>query len=173
MASERAWLLPACFGVGAAALVFAFLPASWPVPLADGPATSTLLPGLRAAAAAIDAACARGDEVAFAAVTTAAHRRTLARRLSALDGSLDAAALRAMADRRQADFLFATPLAGAVRGVRSAVAMPRDDGQGSQVLVFEWNGQRWCLDDSHHAVAVRDEATARAVVADAIARGER
>lgn len=173
MATERVWVLPACLGVGAAALVFAFLPATWPVPLADGPATSALLPGLRASAAAVDAACARGDEAAFASVTTAAHRRTLARRLSAFDGALDAAALRAMASRRQADFLFATPLAGEVRGARSAVVVPREDGEGSQVLVFEWNGQRWCLDDSHHAVAVRDEETARAVVAEAVARRER
>lgn len=167
MAIDRGWAATVCVAAGAAALVFAAVPAVWPVPVPEGPAGPALLPGLVASAAAVDAACARGDTTAFAAATTAAHRRTLARHLAVLDQTLDAAALRALAARPQVDWLAAEPLAGTVRGNRSAVVVPRADGQGAQVLAFEWDGQRWRLDDCRHVRAVQDAATAAAVAADA------
>ncbi|MFN7590756.1 MAG: hypothetical protein ACK5UQ_19925, partial [Planctomycetota bacterium] len=65
--------------LGLAALVFAWLPGAWPNPLPEGRiADPGAVVALRRAAAAVDAACQRGDVQAFAAATTEAHRQDFA-----------------------------------------------------------------------------------------------
>ena len=111
---------------------------------------------------------AGGPSAGVAAPPTAAHRRVLARRLQGFGRALDASALRELSGADPVDWLQAQPLAGRVQGARTAVAMPRRAGDGAQVLTFEWNGRRWLLDGSHHAIAVHDAAAAEAVVQEAV-----
>ncbi|MEO6593960.1 MAG: hypothetical protein ABIP94_04330, partial [Planctomycetota bacterium] len=95
----RGLLVTVCLSVGAAAAVLAWLPAGWPNPLAQGALdVERAVPQLRAAAAAVDAACVRGDLLAFGEVTTAEHRDELVRRLRAVDRPLDGEALRELGD---------------------------------------------------------------------------
>lgn len=155
---------------GAAALVLAFVPATWPNPLPDGPLAEPALAPLRATVRAVDAACARGDGAAFAAATTAAHRARLQRRLSVVDRDLDGVTLRALGEVQvKADWLGQPLLSGLVRGRRAAVAVQRPDGDGAQVLSFVWDGSRLLLDDSRHATAVRTRRAADVAVAEAVA----
>lgn len=167
MASDRRGLLvTALVAFGAAAAVFAWVPAVWPNPLPEGTVPPGRLPQLRAAAVAVDAACARGDLRAFAAATTPAHRDDLQRRLATLDRALDADTLRALgADVAQAEWLDRPLLAGEVRGDRIVLAVARPAGDGAQVLAFAWDGQRLRFDGSYHAVGVRTRAAAAAAVA--------
>jgi hypothetical protein len=169
MASDRGLWIVACASLGAAALCFAHWAGPRPTPSRDGRFDhDVVMPGLRQAAAAVDAACARGDAAAFAAATTPAHRAALAQRLRGVGGALDGAALRALAQAPTLDHFAAPPLAGALQGRRSAVALPLE--RGAQVMTFEWDGERWRLDGCHQAPSVRDAAAAEAAVADAVAR---
>lgn len=168
----RGLLATALVAVGAAAAVFACLPATGPNPLPQGALEpQSALPRLRLAAGAVDAACGRGDLRAFADATTAAHREDLQRRLQPLDRTLDGTTLRALGGGAQADWLGRPLLAGEVRGDRVVVAVARPFGDGAQVLAFVWNGRRLCFDGSHHAVGVTDAASAAARVA--LAFGDR
>lgn len=162
--------LTALVAVGAAAAVFACLPSVCPNPLPEGSLAPAALPQLRRVAAALDAACARGDLGAFVTATTDSHRDELRRRLLPLDLALDGATLRAFgADGALAAWLDRPLLAGAVRGDRIVVAVLRSNGDGAQVLAFVWNGQRLCFDGSCHAVAVTDRAGAALRVAAGLA----
>jgi len=178
MASDRRGLwLTALLAVGAAGVVFGFLPGAWPNPLPQGTldAEGSRL-RLWAAANAVDAACARGDVAAFAGVVTDAHRDRLGRELGAMDRSLDGAALRDLGTRRGLDYSawLARPLlAGEVRGPRAAVAVQRPAGDGVQVLSFVWDGHVLRLDDSRHSPQCKTAAMARAAVADAVLRRAR
>lgn len=169
MAIDRSLAATVCLGLGAGALTFALSPGHWPVPAASGtfPAEA-LLPGLRATAAAVDAACARGDRAAFATATTASHRDSVQRHLAAVDRQLDAETLRAMAGEPVVDFLVAPPLAGLVFARRTALAARRPRDDGVQLLVFSWDGRRWQLDSSQHHRRVGDEREAMALVRQAL-----
>jgi hypothetical protein len=163
--------------VGAAGVVFGFLPGAWPNPLPQGPldAEGSVL-RLWAAASAVDAACTRGDVAAFSAVVTDAWRERLGRELGVVDRPLDSALLRDLGARRGLDYRewLARPLlAGEVRGPRAAVAVQRPAGDGAQVLSFVWDGHVLRLDDSRHSPQVRSPAMARAAVADAVLRRTR
>lgn len=139
----------------------------------DGPIAEPALGKVRAAAAAVDAACQAGDLAAFAARTTAAHRERLDQRLALLDRQLDAEALLAQAAAgHYRALLDHAPLAGFAAAGRVAVAAPRPRGDGAQVLVFAWDGERLRLDASLHQPAVRDVPAAAAAV-EAVLRGER
>lgn len=159
--------------LGAAAVVFGFLPGQWPNPLPEGPvAQDRSVLRLWAAAVDVDDACARGDVVAFDATVTKAHRERLARELAAVDRPLDGSALKDLStDRERAygELLVQPLLAGEVRGKHAVVAVQRPGKDGAQLLTFWWDGWRLRLDDSRHAAAVRTPAHARAAVADAIA----
>src|SRR5262245_61880184 len=111
-------LITSLVAFGAAALVMAWTPAAWPNPLPQGALPRAQpVPTLRAAAVAVDAACARGDLVAFASATTAAHRVGIERRLAAVERPLDAGTLRALhAEGALAPWLDGPVLAGEVRG---------------------------------------------------------
>lgn len=166
-----------CVALGAAAVVFGLLPGSWPNPLPQGPVDSEgSVLRLWAAANAVDAACTRGDVGGFAAVVTEGHWRRLAERLAAVDRPLDDRALRELSVRPDLDYsewLVRPLLAGEVRGALAAVAVQRPDGQGAQVLTFQWDGHVLRLDEARHRPAVRTPALARAEVADAVARRAR
>lgn len=164
------WTLIVLFAVGAALLVLAIVPTAWPNPLADaagdapGPARQQETRSqLGDAAAAVAAACRDGDGQAFAAATTATYRRGLERRLQAVEGQLDGATLRRMAadDRSGPERWLTRPFEAVhVRGPFVAVSVRRDpelgEGQGAQVLVFEWDGTRFRLDEVRHATRVDD-----------------
>jgi|JRYL01.1.fsa_nt_gb hypothetical protein len=144
-----------------------------PLPPSDGPVTERALGTVRAAAAAVDAACQTGDLAAFAARTTAAHRARLDQRLALLDRRLDAETLAAQAVAgHYRTVLDRAPWAGAAAAGRVVVAVPRPAGDGAQVLVFEWDGERLRLDASWHQPTVRDAPAASAAV-EAVLRGER
>lgn len=171
MAIDRGFVAIACTSIGAAAIVFAWSAGAFPAPVGDGAFDrDVVLPGLRAAAVAVDAACARGDGVEFAAATTEAHRRQLAQKLAAVDRVLDADTLRAMAAQPFAACFRREPLAGIVDDQRVAVAMPHHDGAGASVLVFVWDGWRWLLDVSQQHRAVADAAAARELLVRALQR---
>ncbi|MBL8752816.1 MAG: hypothetical protein JNK15_05900 [Planctomycetes bacterium] len=169
MAIDRSTLVTACIAIGAAGVVFAFLPGAWPVPVDDAFVPDRVMPALRASAAAVDAACARGDAEAFASATTAAHRAELQARLAVVDRALDADTLRELADNGVVDWLVGEPVAGVHRGARTAVAVARRSGDGVQVLAFEWDGRRWRFDGSEQAQQARSPAAAKAAV-EAVAR---
>ncbi len=159
-----------CVSLGASALVFAVLPGDWPNPLPEGPLDlGRGASRLRAAAAAVDAACARGDLAAFGETTTPAHRQQLARRLQTVDLRLDAGTLRDLGNR-VGNWLDLPLLAGRVHGACTAVAVARPAGDGAQVLTFVWDGQRLRFDGSRHAAAVRSTSAAVAAVTEAVAR---
>jgi hypothetical protein len=173
MAIDRSTMVTACLAIGAAGVVFAFLPGAWPVPHGEEPfVAERMLPALRASAAAVDAACARGDAAAYTAATTDAHRAELAARLAVVDRELDAATLRELGDHGVVDWLVREPLAGTLQRARTAVAVPRPDGVGAQVLAFEWDGRRWRFDGSQHSPQARS-ADAAQVAVEAVARRER
>lgn len=171
MAIDRTSALLVTASLGAAAVVFALLPGAWPNPLPEG---ELLDPGkayeLRRAAAAVDAACARGDVDAFVAATTPAHQKAMAQSLSALDRRLEPRTLREIGARTsQARWLDGKALAGAVRGRQAAVAVERPDGTGAQILRFLWDGRQFRFDGARHAPIVRDAVDAKAAV-DAVLR---
>lgn len=172
MGNSRSYLLTSFAALGAAAVVFAFLPGAWPNPLPQGPLeTEGGVLRLWAAAAEVDAACQRGDVAAFDAMVTPAHRDRLQRQLAAVDRSLDAEALRSFSldrERAYSELLVQPLLAGEVHGPRAVVAVQRANKDGAQLLAFVWDGHVWRLDDSFHEVAVRTPANARAAVADAV-----
>lgn len=159
---RRGWLATVLAALGATALVFALVPPTWPNPLPQGPVQQAqALPRLRAAAAAVDAACSRGDLAAFASATTASHRSELLRRLQAFDRRLDAATLRALsADASLLPWLERPLLAGEVRGDRIALVFARPDGFGAQLLTFAWDGRRLCFDGGRQLVGTIDPAEA-------------
>jgi hypothetical protein len=138
--------------LGAAALVLAKT-GDRPQPCADGPVDPGLvLPDLRAAADQVDAACGRGDLAAFAAVTTAAHRRELERQLQVVDGAADGALLRDLGRARQAGrWLDGDRLAAHAQAGRLVVAMQRANDQGVQLVAFVWDGRRWRYDGARQA----------------------
>lgn len=150
-----------------------------PMPPPDGALLdAAALAGVRAAARSFDDACRSGDPAAVAARATPAHREAMARRLALL-GVVGAEAsveteLAAWSDTAAAaacrSLLVAAPLAGRVRGERAAVAVPRADADGAQVLVFAWDGARFLLDDSQHRPGVADRRTATAAVDAALTR---
>lgn len=170
MANERSsWLSIAAVALGSAALLLAVLPPERPNPAA-GTAPHAALPALRAAANAVDAACAGGDTDAFAAATTAAFRRELRQRLDAADAPLDASTLRAIAGGApQAPWLQQPLLAARGAGQRAAIAVERPGGDGAQLLEFVWDGRRFRVDRTRHAVGVRDRGAAERAVAAAVA----
>ncbi|MCB9879886.1 MAG: hypothetical protein H6835_20025 [Planctomycetes bacterium] len=159
--------------LGAAALVLGGRSA-WPSPLEEGPIhEGPTLGRLRAAAAAVDAACRTGDVEAFKARTTATHQRWLQRQLAVVDRQLDGRSIgELIADDAYGDLLLAEPLAGEVKDGRAVVAVPRPRGEGAQVMTFVWDGRRLQLDESTHSRAVTDARSARAAV-DAVMRRER
>ncbi len=174
MANERSgWFVTVLVALGAAALVLGARSA-WPSPLQEGPLDDgPTLGRLRAAAAAVDAACRAGDLAEFKARTTATHQRRLQRQLAIVDRRLDERTLgELIADEAYGDLLLAEPLAGEVRDGRAVVAVPRPRGAGAQVLTFVWDGRRLQLDESTHSRAVVDARSARAAV-DAVMRRER
>jgi hypothetical protein len=145
------WLV-AGGALGAAALVFAFLPGAWPNPL---PAGDLLGPAawqpLRAAAVAVDAACQRGDLAAFAAATTSEHRDALQQALDAVDRALDRRALLELARVHTLAAWFDQPvLGGRVVGNRAALVLARSGEAGGQLLAFAWDGQRLRLAACRH-----------------------
>lgn len=174
---RSSWTLIISLALGAAALVLAFVPSSWPNPLADdaegiAPQRVAILAD---AAAAVDAACERGDGAAFAQVTTASYRRGLERRLSAVDADLDGETLRAMAKASAncAAWLRKPVLATYVSGQMVAIVVARDGaGAGAQVLVFAWNGGQFLLDDSRHAPRVETKAAAKRFAAELVRQRE-
>ncbi len=166
MGTDRGLLLTVCGSVGAALLVFALLPGPWPIPLPQGPmeGPSTTVE-LRRAAAAVDAACQRGDVAAFAAATTSAHRAGVGQSLQALDRRIEPRTLREIGARHcQAGWLDAEALAGEVRGRRAAIAVRRPQGDGAQILTFEWDGRRFLFDGSVQHSSVQDGASAAAAI---------
>jgi hypothetical protein len=151
MATDRfSWPGVACVALGAAALVFPWLPAPWPNPLAEleaAPGALQRVAPIVRAAGAVDAACVRGDERAFRAATTAACRRELAGQLAIVEGALDAATLREIgAARPLSSWLHLPVVASRVDGTRGAVAVERPGTEGVQVLRFVWDGQRLLFD---------------------------
>lgn len=173
MAMARSLLVTVSASLGAAALVFGLLPGPWPNPLPQGPLeTEGDVLRLWAAAAAVDAACFRGDVEAFDATVTPALRERLQKELAAVDRPLDSAALRDLSterDRAYGEQLVQPFLAGMVRGQRAVVAVQRPRQDGAQVLSFLWDGHTLRLDESVHVASVRTPAHARAFVADAVA----
>jgi hypothetical protein len=169
--SRSAFGLVAAAAAGVALLVTALVPGPWPNPLPQGPlAAGASLQRVRAAAAAVDAACERGDLDAFAGAVTAAHRQRLAGRLQSIDLAFDAAALRGLASGPGcAELQDRDPWAAAVRGDRAVLVVPRRRGDGAQVLTFRWDGHRLRLDGSLHAVAVADADAAAAALEQAFA----
>jgi hypothetical protein len=167
---DRGWVVTICLSLGAAAVVFG-LPAAWPQPVADGPVDpGAALPQLRQAAAAVDAACGRGDVAEFAALTTAAHRRELDHSLQALDRQPDADTLRDLGRQGPlTGWLDGQPLAAHARAGRLVLALARADGGGAQMVAFVWDGRRWQFDGAHQAPAVTTVAAARAAVQLAVA----
>lgn len=172
MGTSRSLLTTALLSLGAAGLVFACLPGAWPNPLPEGPIDAEYdVLQLWAAAAAVDAACYRGDIAAFDAVVTPAHRQRLQQQLAAFDRTLDGATLRDFSldrDRDYSEMLNQPVLAGEVFGKRAAIVVQRPGGDGAQLLSFLWDGKVLRLDDSRHVTAVRSKANARAAVADAV-----
>lgn len=139
----------------------------------DGPVGAVALGKVRAAAAAVDAACQTGDLAAFTQRTTPGLRERLGQQLALLDRQLDAAALAAQAAAGHFQVLLREPpLAGEIHDGRVFVAAPRQAGDGAQLLVFAWDGERLRLDASWHQPAVRDASAARAAV-EAVVRRER
>lgn len=172
---RRGVLLTAIVSLGAAALVFGFLPGAWPNPLPQGPIEDPrLVPSLAAAVDAVAAACDGGDLRAFDAAVTSAHRERLQRQLSVVEGALDQRTLRALGDQtRRIDWLAQPLLAGEVRGARAVVAVQRPADDGAQVLGFVWDGHRMRFDGSHHATGVRTVVAAKQVVEAALAEPRR
>lgn len=162
----RSMVATALLAVGAAALVFAWTPGAWPNPLPDGPVGSAdAVRQLAETTSAVAEACARGDVPAFAAATTGEHRERVARRLAAVDGVLDGATLQTFgAEAGRIDWCAQPLLAGEVRGVRTAIAVARPDGDGAQLLSFVWDGRRMRFDGARHAPSARSPAAARAAV---------
>jgi len=166
---RSSWTLIICTAVGAAALVLAFAPSSWPNPLADGQNGDTVksVPVLEDAAAAVDAACRDGDGDAFSQVTTASYRRGLERRLSAVDATLNSETLQSMVAAAEGyQGWFRRPvMATHVYGEHAAVVVRRDGAaDGAQVLVFAWNGEQFLLDDVRHAPRVATNQAAKRFV---------
>ena len=93
-------MLLAVLGLGA--LVAVYVPSAWPNPIVrDGAVAEDLvLPTLREAAGAVDAACFRGDRDGFVDLTTERYRADLVKRLdaAALPSDLGPETLRTMAD---------------------------------------------------------------------------
>ncbi|MCK5944587.1 MAG: hypothetical protein KAI24_21545 [Planctomycetes bacterium] len=163
------WAVILLIAVGTAALVLAFAPSAWPNPIvADGKVVEAkAVPELESAVMRVDAACRRGDEGAFAQLTTASYRRDLEVRLQAVDATLDAATLRRMSrgGSGYADWLRRPVLA--MHAMRGYVAVAVDRGRnakgesdGAQVLVFEWDGEQFMLDGVRHAPRVATEEAA-------------
>ncbi len=172
MANNRSLLYTVFGSLGAAAVVFGFLPGAWPNPLPQGPVEEEgSVLRLWAAAVVVDSACHRGDLEAFDASVTPAHRERLTRQLATLDRPLDAETLRGFSldrERAYSEMLVQPLLAGEVRGKRAVIAVLRPSKDGAQLLSFLWAGHVLRLDDSHHATGVRTPAHARAAVAEAI-----
>jgi hypothetical protein len=163
---RSSWTLIICTALGAAALVLALVPSSWPNPLAGGANGDSVksVPVLEDAAKAVDAACREGDGDRFAQVTTASYRQGLERRLSAVDASLDSATLQAMAAAAEGyqGWFRRRLLATHVADAYAAVVVKRDQkDDGAQVLVFRWDGEQFLLDDVRHAPRVETEPAAK------------
>lgn len=163
---RSSWVLIVLVSVGAAALVLAFAPGAWPNPVVeDGVVVETrAVPQFARAMQAVDAACRAGDGKAFAAVTTASYRRGLERRLLAVDGSLDGETLRAMARSATGYAQWLERPIYAMHANRSsvAVAVQREPARdGAQILVFEWDGEQFRLDEVRHAPRVLSAEAAR------------
>lgn len=172
MAVDRPLVLTALVALGAALVVFPFLPGAWPSPLPEGEAVAapTLL-RLREAAQRVDDACARGDVAAFTAAVTPAHRRRLERELRAVDRALDADTVQRLASDRPLGFaaLLDRPLlATAVRDGRAALVVARPDG-GAQLVQFAWDGRALRLAGCREAVEAVTRARAQALATDAVA----
>lgn len=163
----RGLFVTACLAIGAAAVVFPFLPGRWPNPLHEGTvARADDVQRLAATNAAVADACARGDVGAFEAATTSAHRASLARGLAAVDAVLDTRTLRAIGESVGRCDWFALPLlAGEVRGTRAVVVIARPHGDGAQMLSYVWDGRHLRFDGGRHLPAVRTTDAARTAVA--------
>lgn len=162
------WAVIVCVAVGSAGILLALLPSPWPNPLGNNGvvATEKTVP-LVETAAAVDAACRKGDANEFAALTTASYRRVLERRLDALDATLDSDTLRqiAAAGGGYAGWLRRPVWAAHVKDSYAAVIVSRPDlageKDGAQVLVFQWDGEQFQLDEVRHATRVFTEPAAK------------
>ena len=160
------WTLITLAALGLAAIVLALAPSAWPNPLVrDGAVVEArVVPTLRTAAQAVDAACRRGDAVAFAALTSASYRAQLERRLEAFDVRLDGQTLRrAVIDGGYADWLRRDRVLLATVADASRIAVAVDRGvdergepDGAQMLAFAWDGEQFVLDEVRHAPRVVD-----------------
>jgi hypothetical protein len=173
---RSAWTLILLAAIGFAAIVLALVPSAWPNPLVrDGAVVEArVVPTLRTAAQAVDAACRRGDAAAFSALTSDAYREKLTARLAAFDVELDAQVLRRVViERGYADWLRRDRpvLATAAREGWVAVAIDRGVDEagahdGAQVLAFAWDGEQFVLDEVRHAARVRNAEVARRYLAE-------
>jgi hypothetical protein len=167
---RSSWALIACLAIGAAALVLGFIPGRWPNPLtvaATAPLAEKVSP-LERAAASVDAACRKGDGVAFASHTTASYRQGLEERLALVDAALTDQTLIALSSASPGYFALLQRPVLALRASNSyaAVAVARQNGDGAQLLVFFWNGFQFCLDEIRHAPHVQDvDVAERSVLA--------
>lgn len=167
---RSSWTLIIIAAIGAAALVLSFVPSAWPNPLEGVSEQQRLerLPQLADAAAAVDAACRKGDAVAFAEATTASYRKDLEQRLDAVEATLTGQTLQAMAagapgyEQWLQRPLWALEAAGAV----AVAAVARATGDGAQVLVFGWDGEQFKLDEVRHVVRVTGPEQAKRFVAE-------
>jgi len=166
---RSSWTLIVLAALGLAALVLAFAPSAWPNPVVDDGKVveAKVVPELSSAAQAVDAACRLGDQGRFAELTTASYRRGLEVRLQAVDAELDAAMLRQVArEGGYAEWLRRPVLASHAMTNYVAIAVDRGfdaegEHDGAQVLVFEWDGNRFVLDEVRHATRAQTKAAAR------------
>lgn len=164
---RSSWTLISLAVLGLGALVAAYAPSAWPNPIVrDGGVVEDLVvPTLRDAAVAVDAACRRGDRDGFVSLTTDRYRADLENRLEAAGLSSDLApeTLASMASEGAgyASWLERYALATHALYDLVSVAVERDldrsfEPGGAQVLVFRWDGARFLLDEVHHATRVFD-----------------
>lgn len=167
---RSSWALIIIVAIGAAALVLALVPSAWPNPLENVTPAQRLerLPQLKNAAAAVDAACRKGDTVAFTEATTATYRRDLEQRLDAVEATLSGQTLQAMAAGAPGyeQWLQQPVLALDAKASKAAIAVQRAANDGAQVLVFDWDGARFLLHEVRHVVRVTDKKSAATFVAE-------
>ena len=174
MRVDRTVVVTALAAIGAALLVFPFLPGRWPNPVPEGAILQDEdLFQLKMAAQRVDLACGRGDLARFGEAVTPEHLQRLQRQLDAIRKPLDAAALKQFHTDRDYSFaeLLRMPiLACEVKGDRAVVAVDHPAEDGARVLEFVWDGRKMRLDDSRLALEARGPSRARTAVVEAAMR---